>query len=297
MINFGTTTVPLAGWVIDPRQPEVARAARLRAIRQLVQEYGLSAVELSLDLGIVYPHVFDASFYAAVADLQRELGFACTVHLPFHWLDLSSANEAIRQASMACLRRALELTRPVHVLTYVAHLWGSTTTQIISQLEDPMERQAILGAILMQAGRSLAELCELIQPIGDLCVENLEEPSFDLFLSLVERYGASICLDVGHLAWQETTALEFLGRHGDRIRELHLHDTMHRSNGDLVQIRDHLALGQGELDFHAIIAELEAIGFQGAVILEVSKKADLETSLAAIKGALPIAVRQHEPAV
>ena len=297
MIKIGTTTVPLAGWVVDPRQPEMARAARLRAIRQLIQEYGLSAVELSLDLGIVYPHVFDASFYAAVADLQQELDFACTVHLPFHWLDLSSANEAVRQASMACFRRALDLTRPLNVLTYVAHLWGSTTVQIISLLEDPIERQAILGAILMQAERSLAELGELLNPAGDLCVENLEEPSFDLFLPLVERYGASICLDVGHLAWQEITALEFLGRHGDRVRELHLHDAVRRSSGDLVQIRDHLALGQGELDFQAIITELEAIGFQGAVILEVSRKADLETSLAAIKGALPIMVTHSVPAV
>jgi hypothetical protein len=69
---------------------------RLAAIRQLVEEYGLSAVELTLDLGVVFPQVFGSGFYAAVAELQQELGFTCSVHLPMLWLDLASLNESVR---------------------------------------------------------------------------------------------------------------------------------------------------------------------------------------------------------
>ncbi len=283
MLKIGATTIPLAGWAVDPRRPDAARANRLEAIRQLVQEYSLSAVELSMDLGLVYPHVFDTDFYSSVADMQQDLGFTCTVHLPIHWLDLSSANEPVRQASLSCVHRAIELVQPVDVLTYVLHLWGPTTVQIVSVLDKPMQRAAVMGALLMQAERSLADLCQVLTPSDDICVENLEEPSFDWYLPLVERYGTSICLDVGHLAWQKTTPLEFLGRHGTRIREIHLHDAVRISKDGLVQTRDHLPLGQGELDYAAVLSRLDEIEFPGAVILEVSEKADLKTSLAAIQ--------------
>ena len=49
-MKIGATTIPLAGWVADPRRPEQSRAHRLAAIRQLVGGYALSAVELTLDL-------------------------------------------------------------------------------------------------------------------------------------------------------------------------------------------------------------------------------------------------------
>ncbi|HUX77608.1 MAG TPA: hypothetical protein VMY40_13330 [Anaerolineae bacterium] len=34
-MKIGTTTIPLAGWEVDPRRPEEGRARRLAAIRQL----------------------------------------------------------------------------------------------------------------------------------------------------------------------------------------------------------------------------------------------------------------------
>lgn len=278
MIKLGTTTLPLAGWVADPRHPKVGRARRLAAIRQVVEGYGLQAVELTLDLGLVFPQMFDAGFYAAVAGLQQELGFVCTVHLPFLWVDPSSLNEPLRQTSIACLRRAAELTRAVEVHTYVLHLWGFTTTQIAAQLQHPAQRQEILGALMDQAGRSLSELCEIIES-RDLCVENLEDGLFDLALPLIEQQGASICLDVGHLAGQGSDELDFLVQHRDRIREIHLHDAASPSAGAPGRIRDHLPLGQGQVDCVAFLHKLEELGYKGPVILELNSQADLEASL------------------
>ncbi len=59
------------------------------------------------------------------------------------------------------------------------------------------------------------------------------------------RQGTSICLDVGHLAWQGGGELDFLTRHGDRIREVHLHDAVSVSTSGRTQTRDHLPLGRG----------------------------------------------------
>ncbi len=284
-MKIGTTNIPLAGWVVNPWQPEEARAHRLASMRQLVEGYGLSAVELGMDMGIVYPTVFDAGFYAAVADLQQELGFTCTAHLPFMWLDAASLNEPVRQASVDCLRRAIELAQPVEVTTYVLHLWGNTTIEINTVLADSPTRPAVLVGLMAQAGRSLAEVCELVVP-RDLCVENLEAPSFDVALPLVEKHGVSICLDVGHLAYGDDNALNFVARHGDRIREVHLHDFMNESAGGHTHTRDHLALGQGQMDIAAFLHKLDEIGFDGPVILEVNSKADLEASLEQVRSFL-----------
>jgi sugar phosphate isomerase/epimerase len=285
MVTFGTTTLPLTGWVADPRHPAESRARRLAAIRQIVKGYGLQAVELTLDLALVFPQVFDASFYTAVAGLQQELGFVCTVHLPFLWVDPSSLNEPLRQTSVACLRRAAELTRMVEVHTYVLHLWGFTTMQIDAQLQHPTERQAILGALMNQAGRSLSELGEIIEP-HDLCVENLEDGLFEMARPLIEQHGASICLDVGHLACQSRSELDFLDLHRDRIREIHLHDAISAPAGVPGQIRDHLGLGQGQVDYVGFLFRLEELGYQGPVILELNSQADLESSLACLEPVL-----------
>ena len=73
MLKIGTTTLPLAGWLVDPAKPEESQARRLAAIREIVADYGLSAVELTLDLGAFFPQVFGLEFYTAVAELQQEI--------------------------------------------------------------------------------------------------------------------------------------------------------------------------------------------------------------------------------
>jgi sugar phosphate isomerase/epimerase len=277
-MKIGATLIPLTGWVADPGEPAKERERRLSALRRLVEEYGLKAVELTLDFGLLYPQVMDGEFYRQAAHLQGELGFACTVHLPLLWLDLSSLNELIRQTSVECVRRAVELVRPLQVESYVLHLWGFTTAQIYRVLTDERQRPMLLEAGMAQAGRSLAQIRTFIEP-AKLCVENLEAPPFDLMVPLLERHGASICLDVGHLAWQGGGELAFLERHGERVREVHLHDAVHPSPAQGKRARDHLPLGQGELDHEALLRKLDEMGFDGCVIIENNSEADLRESL------------------
>jgi len=285
VISLGTTSLPLAGWLANPQRPEESRAHRLHAIRQIVGHYGLQAVELTLDLHAIYPHVFDARFYDSVADLQQELGFVCTAHLPFLWIELGSLNETVRRASVDCLRQAMEVTRAVDVHTYVLHLMGFTTAQIVSQAREPAQRQALVGALMGQAGRSLEVLCEIVDP-ADLCVENLEDALFDLALPVLDQLGASICFDVGHLALQGSSQLHFLKRHAGRIREIHLHDATVPPFDEEHPARDHLALGQGQIDHATLLQELGDSGYNGPVILEVNTEADLQQSLERLRAIL-----------
>ena len=277
-LKFGSTEIPFTGWMVNPRQPEEERERHFQAVRRLVEEPNLQVVELSLDFGLLYPQVMDAAFYRRVAALQRELGFACTIHLPFLWLDLASLNELIRRASVESVRRAVELAQPFQVETYVLHPWGSTTALITRVIADEVVQRNLLTAVLHQADRSLAEICAFVEPRA-LCVENLEALPFDLMVPLLERHGTGICLDVGHLAWQGGGELAFLERHGEWVREIHLHDAVLPSPEQGKQARDHLPLGQGELDYGALLRKLDEIGFDGCVIIENNSEADLRESL------------------
>jgi sugar phosphate isomerase/epimerase len=254
----------------------------MQAIRQIVTDHGLDAVELTLDLHAIYPQIFDERFYQSVAELQQTLGFLCTVHLPFLWVELASLNEQIREASIASLRQAIKVTQAVDVHTYVLHLWGFTTMQVLSQLQDPVQRELVTGVLMSQAGRSLTALCEVVDP-ADLCVENLEDSLFELAVPIVEEHGTSICLDVGHLALQGGCELSFLERHRKRIREVHLHDAIARRTGEWQTARDHLALGQGHLNHKAFLDKLAETGYEGPIILELNNKADLVQSLERLK--------------
>jgi sugar phosphate isomerase/epimerase len=276
--KFGSTVIPFTGWEVNPRQPGAERERHFKAVHRLVEEFNLQVVELSLDFGLLHPQVMDAAFYRQVAALQRELGFACTIHLPFLWLDLTSLNELVRQASVESVGRAVDLARLFQVETFVLHLWGSTTAQITRVITDEVLQRNLLTAVLQQADRSLAEICAFVEPRA-LCIENLEALPFDLVVPLLERHGTGICLDVGHLAWQGGGELAFLERHGEWVREIHLHDAVLPSPGQGKRARDHLPLGQGELDYEALLRILDEIGFNGCIILENNSEADLRESL------------------
>jgi sugar phosphate isomerase/epimerase len=253
-------------------------------MRALLADYGLQVVELTLDLAMIYPRVFDARFYARVAALQQELGFVCSVHLPFLWVDPSSLNEPVRQASTACLARSSELTQDLEVDAYVLHLWGRISSLIAAEFREPAQRQAALAALRGQMERSLVEASEHIDP-GKLCVENLEDSLFRSALPLLERYGTGICLDVGHLGWEGTSELDFWMQHHDQIREVHLHDATRPSKDGEGVFRDHMALGRGQVEFARLWKAMEDHGYEGPVILEVNSRGDLEESLGLLRGA------------
>jgi sugar phosphate isomerase/epimerase len=97
---------------------------------------------------------------------------------------------------------------------------------------------------------------------------------------------------VGHLAAQGGDVLRFLSDHSGRIAEVHLHDASKGSTPDRLTGRDHLALGQGQVDYQAFLKRLQKVSFNGPLILEVNSRADLEHSVAAVR---PLLSADAEP--
>lgn len=277
-MRIGAALIPLVGWGLEVEQPEAARSSHLGAIRRLVEELGLGAVELNGDFTVLYPDVYDRTYYERVAGLQEELGFACTVHLPFLWLDGLSLAEPVREATMQCMAEVLDLTVPVRVESYVLHLWGVWSSLLATvQQMSAEEQRRLLDEMLRRASLSLEQLGGMISR-QRVCVENLEGFPFEAIMPLVEREGMRICLDVGHLVRDGGDALEFLDQYWEVIGEVHLHDALPGS-GQGPGMRDHLPPGQGTVDYVRFMERLSEGGYEGVVILEVNTEAALLESV------------------
>jgi sugar phosphate isomerase/epimerase len=281
-LKIGATLIPLVGWGFDVRSAGDARLTHLRAVRRLVEDLGLQAIELNGDFSILYPEVFESTYYEQVADLQEELGFACTVHLPFLWLDGLSLADPVRRASVECVARALEWSNRLSVETYVLHLWGMWSSMMLSvQQMQAEERRRLLGRMLAQADATLEEIGDLV-PNRKLCVENLERFPFQDIEAVIQRKGVRMCLDVGHLAVSGADVVEFLDRHWDTIGEVHLHDAL-PGEGLGPGTRDHLALGRGGVDYVRVMDCLAEGGYDKVVILELNSEAELLESLEKVR--------------
>lgn len=290
-MHIGANSASLSRWPTDGGSPLAAHQDRLAAVRSLVEDFGLGAVEVSLDSAILFPGSAGEAFLPAVAELQRELGFVLSIHLPFLWLDLSSGNEAIRQTSVDTIRRAIELAAPLHPTTLVVHPCGAATQGMASGPVNTPRRDALTDMMRRQASRSLGEIAAMA-PRRDVCVETLEAPAWELFEGAVVEHDLSLCMDAGHLPWLGLDPVEFYLRHADRIREIHLHDVRALGEGELRRYRDHLALGAGSLDYAALLDTLDASAYPGTVIVEVFSRQELEQSVAALRGYLASPVRQ-----
>lgn len=101
-----------------------------------------------------------------------------------------------------------------------------------------------------------------------LCMENLSEQPDDLGPALDAITKLGLTLDIGHgqLLTACNTAHEFASRYPERIRHVHAHDNR---GGNSPRDDLHLPIGQGTIDFTAILGRLKSCGFDGTITLEV----------------------------
>jgi sugar phosphate isomerase/epimerase len=104
-----------------------------------------------------------------------------------------------------------------------------------------------------------------------LCIENLSEHA-DHFAPAFQRL-PELCmtLDLGHgeILSQPNASFDFIARFPDHIRHVHLHDN---HGGSHVKDDLHLPIGQGSIDFAAILRALRATGYDGGFSFEIKLK-------------------------
>jgi sugar phosphate isomerase/epimerase len=99
-------------------------------------------------------------------------------------------------------------------------------------------------------------------------VENLSEQPADLGTAFGAIAALGLTLDIGHgqLLTARNTAHEFAASYPERIRHVHAHDNC---GGGSPRDDLHLPIGQGTIDFTAILGCLKSCGFDGTITLEV----------------------------
>jgi sugar phosphate isomerase/epimerase len=235
-------------------------APNVRALAQVVDE-----VEVLLFEKNAPPSSGEIS---EVAGILAETGLTVNVHLP---LDAAlAAEEPERRGEDArLLRLRIEQTLPWRPTSYCLHIAPSP--------RDPA--RAAMARWRRHAAESLTRLLRSPAAPEQITVETLDYP-FERVEPLVEEFGLSVCVDLGHLFLHGFDPLPLFERHGNRIKVIHLHG--------VARGRDHLSLDRMASAFLPVVRELLA-GYRGVVSIEVF-------SLEALKASLPFLEKIAPPA-
>ncbi len=129
-------------------------------------------------------------------------------------------------------------------------------------------------------------ILEKTEPLKCLiAIENIFEEDPSTLESLVNhipsgRFG--ICFDIGHFnIFSKADIIEWVKRLSNQIKELHLHDNNGLSD-------DHLAIGNGNIDFHGFFKMLKETSVNPLLTIEVHTIEAIERSIAKMPELLAI---------
>ena len=206
--------------------------------------------------------------------LHRSSMVAASIHAPFGGiLDLSDPNPHRRGAAVAGIIQAASMLRELGGTVVVVH-----PTDIPRDSGDVGPRLDSCSSALTTLAESCAGMglrLAIESPLPHLIGGSPEE--FSWLLGRVNN-GAGVCLDTSHT---------FLGGHWTEFLKvadsklLHVHASDNRGRFD-----DHLAPGDGIIDWGTVVDGLRRVGYTGWVVLEVSfVDGETEGKLARIRAA------------
>ncbi len=224
---------------------------------------------------------FDYTSPAAVADLGRWLAeqrlTLHSVHAPVAeavrgqtWVapySTASASEPRRRAAVAEVARTLAMARSIPYRYLVLHLG-------VPETRDTPASDNLLAA----ARRSLREVAALAREVGvTVAVEVLGTglASAAMLVRLLEDEQdldqTGICLDLGH-AHLRGDLVETIEAVSGHVLLTHVHDNAGRRD-------EHLAPGQGTINWEATVMALQKLGYDDVLMFEPAAGGDTATTL------------------
>jgi sugar phosphate isomerase/epimerase len=203
---------------------------------------------------------------AELATLQEKYGIAYLAHGPNERNPFDVDEVVERMGPTVC--QLLDLAPELGITLHTQHLWLDArfvSAEAIARKLDVLETWVEHAA---RAGVTL-------------CIENLSEHAdhFAPAFGRLRELGMTLDLGHGQILSQPNAAFDFIARFPGRIRHVHLHDN-HGGSG--VEDDLHLPIGEGSIDFAAILRDLQAAGYDAGLSFEV-KAAYVEQSRDAIR--------------
>lgn len=243
-MRYGAMNFP-AGPVI-PQIEEIARQ-------------GFDYLELAMDPPMAHHPQLMADRKAIMQTLAKNrLGLVC--HLPT-FVTTADLAESLRQASILEMRNSLETAAALGAEKVVIHPSNMAGMGIF-----------VPDQVMALALAFLSEMVELADRLSlPLCLENMFPRNGlgvtpDDMAGFLSRFPSlNMTLDTGHAHINDTDSTRlhtFVRQLGPRIGHLHVSD----NSGE----RDaHLAVGQGTIQFDALVKDLVSIGYDDTLTLEV----------------------------
>lgn len=218
---------------------------------------------------------FSAAEFGEMAARIKDRGLTITLHGPFSDMSAGSIDPQIRAVTRHRFEQLLEAARlfsPKTVVCHAGYDWKRYAYLLEEWLQNSLEMWRWLAQRLNLLG------CRLM-------LENVYESDPKELLPLFENlksHGVGFCLDTGHqAAFGQAPLSEWLDILGRHLGQVHLHD----NHG----LRDeHLALGQGTIDFQYLFTRLKDLSDTPPVLtLEPHAEEALDPSLAHLTAIWP----------
>jgi len=180
------------------------------------------------------------------------------LHAPFSDLNIGSYREDVRRFSVEVLKRNIEIAADlgmehvtIHPGVFSPHTFG------------------MRDSVIRQSNRSLRELSPVVLDRGiEVSLENM--PLLNVTVGhtpeelrrMTEGTEIGICLDIGH-ANTTGNMEEFLDMLPN-VRNVHMHDNMGERD-------EHLPLGEGNVDFEAVLKRISSSGYSRGVVIEAEE--------------------------
>lgn len=222
-------------------------------------QMGFDYLELAMDPPMAHHSTLSGNLHEIKQSLKDNgLGVLC--HLPTFVLTADLA-EKIRRASVDEMLRSIEVAAKLGARKVVLH--PSIVFGMGSFVMDTVKNYfyEFLAEMVGAADRLELTIClENMMPRNMLGVKPADfEEIFAMYPSL------QMTLDTGHAnigAVAGGRLLEFVERFGNRLGHIHISDNLGKRD-------DHLAVGQGTVDFSTFISRLKEYGYDDTITLEI----------------------------
>ena len=188
-----------------------------------------------------------------------------SIHSPILNINIGSLNKAIRKASIAEIKKSIDLANKIDCDIVVVHpgmipFLGKDYEDFIYGLTNSAIKE------LGEYGNDLGVLTtiENMPAFEGMMYQNIES-----LTNTLEEYNMFMTLDVGHANHTNHRPNEM---YSNRVKHIHIHDNTSLDD-------EHLALGEGYIDLKTIIGIYEENKFDGVYTIEVNTPEAVKKSL------------------
>jgi len=216
----------------------------------------------------------DDSQISHLIELSRLHRVGFNIHLPID-ISLGDENEKVRASGISIVRGVIQKTLCLNPSFYVLHLdfINPPTPPLLEGGEGGFMQEMDIGAWRTRLIRSLREILNDGMESKRIAIENLGYP-FEWIEDMVNEFGFSICLDIGHILTHGYDLRHYLKTYLPRTSIIHLHG-VHKG-------LDHLGIETlPDPDLNLILSALHH--YHGIVSIEVFSINELNSSLSILE--------------